>query len=242
MATAIITGATSGIGRATAMQMASRGYDLHLSARHRCALVEVKCEIDKRYESVKVRTCQIDLARSGVGTRLIEDALSTFESIDILINNAGFAPLTPIGQYDHFTIEQAFRVNALGPAEMINAVWPVMCENGGGRIVNVSTLGTRDPFPGFFAYAASKCAVNSFARSIASEGSEFGIRGFAVAFGAVETPLLRSLFDETMIPTSAALSADEAAAVVVECACGARDHENGSTIWFTKEALEVETA
>ncbi len=237
MAIAIITGATSGIGRATAIEMASRGFDLHLSARHRPALSEIKCEIDKRFESVEVRTCQIDLAQPRAGALLIEHALEQFGGVDVLINNAGFAQQVPIGKCDHYSIGLAFQVNAIAPAEAINAVWPVMCGNGGGRIINVSTLGTRDPFSGFFAYAASKCSVNSFARSIALEGSAFGIKGFAVAFGAVETPLLRSLFDEMVIPKASTLSAEEAASVIVECACGARDEENGKTIWMMKESI-----
>lgn len=244
VATAVITGASSGIGKATAMMLASRGIDLVLVARHESPLQQVACEIDKKYEDVQVRTMRADVGAAGVGGEIIAGSVEWFGGVDILVNNAGFANQVSIGDYGREMLERAFRVNALGPGELINAVWGVMKEGGhGGRIVNVSTLGTKDPFPGFFAYAASKCALDSYARSIANEGEEFGIRGFSVAPGAVETRMLRSMFDEAMIPISATMRPCEVAQVIVECGCGDRDSQNGETIYVEKgvvAALEKE--
>ena len=236
--TAVITGASSGIGKATAMTLCSRGIDLFLVARHESPLQQMVCEIDKKYEDVKVQTMQADVGAPGVGGEIVQRAVEWLGGVDILVNNAGFANQVSIGDYDREMLETAFRVNALGPGELINAVWVVMKASGrGGRIVNVSTLGTKDPFPGFFAYAASKCALDSFARSIANEGEEFGIKGFSVAPGAVETRMLRSMFDEGVLPKSATMRPVEVAEVIMECACGERDEQNGETIYVEKAVL-----
>jgi NAD(P)-dependent dehydrogenase (short-subunit alcohol dehydrogenase family) len=96
--------------------------------------------------------------------------------------------------------------------------------------VNVSTIGTVDPFNGFFAYAASKSALDSFTRSIAREGKPHGIRGFSVNPGAVETPLLRQNFGTNILPASKTLAPAAVAAEVVACACGERDDRNGEAI------------
>lgn len=234
MATAIITGASSGIGRATAEQLAARGFDLVLAARHPLPLAAVRSEIEKQFEQIAVLTVVTDVGVGGEVEALVAAAVDHFGGVDVLVNNAGFAPLQAIGALDFEELTRVFAVNAVGPAVAINAVWETMKTQGGGRIINLSSLATADPFPGFLAYAASKCALNSYARSIATEGAEFGIKGFAVAPGAVETPLLRALFDEKMIPASATLSALEVAEVVVECACGVRDEANGETFFLEK--------
>ena len=97
-------------------------------------------------------------------------------------------------------------------------------------MVNVSSMATQDPFPGFFAYAASKAALNLMARSCATEGREHGIRAFAVAPGAVETDMLRAAFGEDVIPREQTLDPDTVARVIVECVTGERDAQNGDTI------------
>jgi NAD(P)-dependent dehydrogenase (short-subunit alcohol dehydrogenase family) len=94
----------------------------------------------------------------------------------------------------------------------------------------VSTLGTTDPFPGFFAYAASKSAVDSFARSIRAEGKAIGVKAFAVNPGCVETEILRRNFPEKVIPREKALPPEAVAEVIVACACGDRDADNGNAI------------
>lgn len=233
MPVALITGASSGIGRETAFQLARLGYELALIARggERLEVVGDQCS-ELGAGDVLIRGT--DVAVPADVLAMVDAAVEAFGRIDVLINNAGLAELQPLGQLDLGHLEAAFAVNAIGPALAMNAAWPIMLRQRGGRIVNVSTLGTKEPFPGFFAYAGAKAALNSFTRSVAVEGRPHGIRAFTVAPGAVETPMLRSLFDEQAIGVDLTLPAGEVARVIVECATGRRDEQSGEVIWLSR--------
>lgn len=231
---AIITGAGTGIGFATARRLGAKGWAVALAGRRREQLEHAAAalrEAGSAPERVVVHPC--DVADAASVRSLVADAHRRFGRVDALVNNAGVAALVPIDKGGPDFLRDVFAVNALGPAYAIAAVWPIMRAQGGGVIVNVSTIGTLDPFPGFFAYAGAKSAVNSFARSCAKEGAALGIRAFAVAPGATDTPMLRSMFDETALPPSHCLHAEDVAAVIVECVEGGRDAENGGTIYLT---------
>lgn len=230
---AIVTGASSGIGRATALRLADRGYRLALAARKREPLDKV-AEEARAAGAPEVEAVVTDVGDASQVEALIDHAHRQFGRIDALINNAGYASLVPIGKMSREVIADSFAINAIGPAVAINRVFPIMQAQRRGRIVNVSTLGTRDPFNGFMVYAGAKAAVNLFVQSICREGARQNILGFAVAPGAVETPMLRSLFDEKKIPRSAALDPDEVAEIVVGCAVGERDHQAGETIFLSR--------
>jgi len=164
--------------------------------------------------------------------RLVDRAVDHFGRLDAVVNAAGHAPLAPIDRTTPEMLDKAFRVNALGSGYVIARAWPIFLRQGHGRIVNISSMATQDPFPGFFAYAAAKAAVNLMARSCAIEGRDHGIKAFAIAPGAVETPMLRALFDEQQIPTDSTLSPEEVAEEVVACVTGKRDEQSGQTIWL----------
>ncbi|MFG0331553.1 MAG: SDR family oxidoreductase [Phycisphaerales bacterium] len=239
MQVALITGGGSGIGLATALELAKRGFALCLAGRRGEVLEEAGALVrDAGAADVMLRWTDVSVEVESL--ELIERALEGLGRIDILINNAGSAPLQPVGTMKSTDITRCFEVNALAPAWMINAVWPHMVERGGGRIVNVSSMSARDPFPGFFAYAGAKAALNSFTRSIATEGEPHGIRGFCVAPGAVETTMLRELFDESRIARDDTLTPEDVAQIIVACAVGERDEDNGRTIWVSKDGAEVD--
>ncbi len=229
---ALVTGASSGIGEAAARRLASAGWNLALAARRPGPLEAVADQL--RATGVEVLTVPTDVADPAALDALLDTALSRFGRLDVVVNNAGLAPLEPIDALTGSALERVFQVNAVGPAHLIARAWPHLIASGNGCIVNISTLGTQDPFPGFFAYASSKAAVNLMARSCANEGRKHGIRAFAIAPGAVETPMLRSLFDEASIPTDACLSPDDVAAVIMECISGERNEQNGETIFLSR--------
>jgi NAD(P)-dependent dehydrogenase (short-subunit alcohol dehydrogenase family) len=227
---AFITGAGSGIGRATAVELASNGYRLVLVGRRLEPLRDTAAMLRAGSEAIPF-VADVGSAEQIRGA--IEHGLNTFGRLDALINNAGLAPLLPIDQHTPAIIDEVFRVNALAPAYAIRAAWPIFLRQRSGRIVNISTLGTIDPFPGFFAYAAAKAAVNLMAKSCHIEGRVHGIRAFAVAPGAVETKMLRAIIPESALPKSAAMSPDTVARVIADCARGLRDAESGQTITVT---------
>lgn len=224
---AVVTGAGSGIGRATAIMLAQAGYALVLAARTREHVSET-ARLTGAPERVEV--VGGDVGDPFQCKHMVARAVERFGRLDVLVNNAGLAPLMPIERTDPGTIERVFRVNAMGPAWAIHHAWPVFVRQARGCIVNVSSMATVDPFSGFFAYAAAKAGVNLMARSCAKEGAPFNIRAFAVAPGAVETGMLRSIVPEASLPRDKCLAPEDVARVIVACIKGERDGENGGTI------------
>lgn len=225
---AIITGATSGIGLALTKMLDEKGWRLALAARTKSKLdgLAAKCN-----DAIAIET---DVADASAVRNLIETTEKHFGRIDALINNAGDAPLLPIDETTPDIISKALDINALGPGVAIHHAWPIFKRQKKGVIVNVSSRATEDPFPGFFAYAASKAAVNLFARSCGKEGADHNIRAFSVAPGAVETPMLRNLFGKDQLPESDTLTPDQVAEEIIACIEGKRDDRNGDTIYISR--------
>lgn len=222
--TAIVTGAGSGIGLAAGRMLHERGYRVMLVGRDRSKLEQASAGLA---DSI---VFPADLSQGAEAQRMIDEGARLLGRIDVLVNNAGWTPLKPLGAHLAEDIEQVFRVNAIGPCVAIARLFPILLKQGGGCIVNVSSMATVDPFPGLFAYAAAKASLNLMVKSCVNEGKKKGIRAFAVAPGAVETALLRSMFPETALPKSRTLSPERVAEVIVECIEGKREKDLGGTI------------
>lgn len=223
----IVTGAGSGIGAATARMLAARGHAVVLVGRRVAQLDEVRATLA---EPTRHLVMPADVADSGLAAEIVDRTVEAYGRIDALVLAAGTAPRAPIEQTTEEVLEEAFFTNAFGKAFFITRAWPVFKRQKSGRVVVVSTLGTIDPFPGFFAYAASKAAADSFVRSVRAEGKSIGVKGFAVNPGCVETAMLRRNFPEHVIPREKALPPEAIAEVIVACACGERDGDNGKVI------------
>jgi NAD(P)-dependent dehydrogenase (short-subunit alcohol dehydrogenase family) len=167
----------------------------------------------------------------GVG-RLVRDAHAHFGRLDALVNAAGMGELHEISVTTPQLLRRTFETNTFSVALAIAAAWPVFTAQKRGCVVNVSSMATADPLPGFFVYAASKAAIDIMAKSCAIEGAGLGIRAFSVAPGAVETPLLRSLFDAQALPSSQCLEPEFIARVITDCVQGERDEDNGQVIYL----------
>ncbi|HYE02243.1 MAG TPA: SDR family oxidoreductase [Phycisphaerales bacterium] len=224
---ALITGAGSGIGRATALVLAEHGYALGLAGRARDRLEET-AGLVLAAGGPEPAVLIADVGAPANARALVLETARRLGRLDALINNAGVAPLEPIDGHTPEVLDETFRVNALGPANSIAAAWPIFVRQGGGVIVNVSTMGTLDPFPGFFGYASSKASVNLMARSCALEGAAHGIRAFAVAPGATETPMFRRLFPA--YPAGDTMDPARVARVIWRCVAGELDGRNGQVI------------
>ncbi len=237
---ALVTGAGSGIGRAVAVSLGAAGWRVALVGRRRSALDETAGLIGEDAEA-RVLVLAGDVSVPEHAAAAVEETVWRFGRLDAVVNNAGSAPLAAIDKTTPEMLEECFAVNALGPGYVIAAAWGVFRrqaeeakargESARATIVNVSSMATKDPFAGFFAYAAAKASVNLMAQSCAKEGRAIGVRAFAVAPGAVETPMLRASFPEKMIPRAKALAPEDVARVIVGCVEGERDAENGQVIW-----------
>ncbi|MEL7471826.1 MAG: SDR family oxidoreductase [Planctomycetota bacterium] len=225
----LITGAGSGIGRSTAIALGARGHALALAGR-RAKPLEDTAEAARDAGAHATAIFPTDLGDADDVKRLAQRTLDRFARVDHLVNNAGYVESVPIERTSEGLLKRTFAVNAFGPALLVAQLWSTFVEQRDARIVNVTSYATIDPFPGFFAYAQAKGAAMLQVKSIHNEGAEHNIRAFAVAPGAVETPMLRGLFNESVIPTTATLDPDTVAGVIVECVTGARDADSGETI------------
>ncbi|MGD8450511.1 MAG: SDR family oxidoreductase [Phycisphaerae bacterium] len=208
--TCVITGASRGIGLATALRFARQGMNVVAAARGAEGL-------EHAAESIRSAggTCEAvvaDVAQAADAARLIVRARERFGRVDVLVNNAGCAVLKPLPELSHEDFDDQLAVNVGGVFHVTQAAWPVMVEQGGGVIVNVSSLSSVDPFRGFSVYGACKAWVNLFTQAAASEGKDVGIRVYAVAPGAVETGLLRNIFPD--LPAAHLLEPEQVAEVI----------------------------
>jgi NAD(P)-dependent dehydrogenase (short-subunit alcohol dehydrogenase family) len=226
---AIITGAGGGIGRATAIELGRLGYRLVLCGR---TLATLNQTAELVPESLVVVT---DVTKPDEIAELVEKTLAAFERIDLIVNNAGIAPMLDIEQMSIAQFHSTIDTNLSAAFYLSKAVWPIFRRLGGGVIVNVSSLAARDPFPGFAAYGAAKAGLNLLGLSLAREGATIGVRVYTVAPGAVETSLLRSLMTPEQIPTEQTLDPGDVASVIVQCALGELKHTSGEVIWMHKQ-------
>jgi NAD(P)-dependent dehydrogenase (short-subunit alcohol dehydrogenase family) len=229
---AIITGAGSGIGRAVCGLLANAGYRISLAGRREQKLQETMEGIAARSAAApEMLILSADLASPQQAMSVVDMTMEQWGRADVLVHSAGNASVVPIDRTDEDLLYRTFSVNTFAAAYLIARLWPIFRRQRGGCIVNVSTMGTSDPFPGFFAYAAAKSALESLTRSAAKEGAAFGVRAFAVAPGAVETDMLRASFSERQIPPQHTLDPLDVAHVICDCVLGRRDGEAGTTIY-----------
>lgn len=229
---AIVTGAGRGIGRAIARRLAAGGANIAVASRTLEELGETKALIERAGGHAVAIIA--DVTKTDDVERLVAETCSAFGSVDVLVNNAGIAPLATIEQMEPEVFDRLLSTNARSVYLCSRAVWPIMTKAGGGTIINISSVAAFDPFPGFAAYGAAKAFVNTFTKALAAEGKERGIRVYAVAPGAVETDMLRSAFPD--FPSHQTLSPDEIAVLVEELLSPNCARTAGETITIQKQS------
>jgi len=154
----------------------------------------------------------VDLNHSQDATSLIEQVVDNWGRIDVLVNNAAVAPLATLDETTDEAFEEVINVNIRSPFYLSRRVWKLMQVQGGGTIVNMSSLAAVDPFPGFSAYGSSKAWIDLFTVALGNEGRNQGIFVYSVQAGAIETPLLRRLFPD--FPQDQAIAPEKVADVI----------------------------
>jgi NAD(P)-dependent dehydrogenase (short-subunit alcohol dehydrogenase family) len=222
----MITGASSGIGRSTALKVAAAGGVPLLIARNVDNLEEVRAEIVASGGTAYVYAADISDMESI--ERLLERVLADHRNVDMLVNNAGRSIRRSIAlSYDRFhDFERTMQLNYFGAVKLIIGLLPHMRERGSGHIVNVSSIGVQTNPPRFSAYVASKAALDAFSRVVASE-----VIGDGVTFTTIHMPLVRTpmIAPTKMYDAFPTLSPDEAADMICE-ALRSRPKEMGTRI------------
>src|SRR6202040_3417332 len=187
---ALVTGATSGIGQAAALQLAAQGPTVIVHGRDATRGTSVVAEMENAGGSA--RFVGADLGEPAEALLLAEEA----GDVDILVNNAGFAWFGPSAQLDAKTLDRLFAANVQAPYLLVSVLAPKMVARGDGVIINLASRAGTMGQPDSAAYGATKAALASFARSWAAEYGPAGVRVNAVAPGPVYTGAAkRELFD-----------------------------------------------
>jgi 3-oxoacyl-[acyl-carrier protein] reductase len=184
---AIITGAGRGIGRATAIALAKEGVDVGLIARTETGLLEVAEEV--RNYGVNVVTTTVDIGENDQVTKAIDQLLTKFGTVDILINNAGIAKFGGFLELEVEEWEKIIQVNLLGMYYVTRAVLPAMIEQKSGDIINISSTAGEKGGPVTSAYSASKFGVLGLTESLAMEVRKHDVRVMALTPSTVVTDL-----------------------------------------------------
>lgn len=223
----IITGASRGIGYHAAINLADRcGNNILAIARSEEKLLELKNKIEAEHPSSNLDYLVFDFFKGDFDT-LENEIRKHFKQVDILINNAGSLVAKPFLEITSDDFDQSFSVNIKAAFRLSQIAVPIMKE--GAHIVNVSSMGGVQgsvKFPGLSVYSASKGAISIFTESLAAELMEKGIKVNALAFGAVDTDMLRSAFPDFKAP----LSAEEMGEYLAEFACSGAKYYNGKVL------------
>ena len=185
--TALITGASTGIGSVFAHEVAARGAHLILVARGEDRLRALAAEITTAY-GVRVAVLPTDLARPGAGAELVDRVAALGRTVDLLINNAGFATHGDIEDADPARLLEQVQLNCAAVVELTARFLPAMIARRSGAIINVASTAAFQPVAHMAVYAASKAFVLSFTEARWGEAKPHGVKVIAVCPGATETP------------------------------------------------------
>ncbi len=192
---AIITGASSGIGEATALKLAKEGVKVVLTARSEDKLKELAQKIENENGTALVVTA--DVTKSDEFKNVVKKTKSEFGTVNILVNNAGLMPLSYIEKFKTEEWNTMVDVNIKGVLNGVQAVLPTLIDNKGGHIINISSTAAYKYFPGGAVYCATKAAVQMFSEGLRKEiSAKHGINVTSIEPGAVDTALFETITDE----------------------------------------------
>jgi NAD(P)-dependent dehydrogenase (short-subunit alcohol dehydrogenase family) len=184
---ALVTGATSGIGEATAHRLHDRGYTVFAAGRNPEALNTL------RSKGLQARS--LDVTDQAAVDRLIEEINAEHGGVDVLVNSAGYPLPRPLEQVELSELRHLFETNVVATLHLSQAVLPTMRAQGYGRIVTIGSTGGRFTSPGAGAYHTVKYAIEALSLSMGAEVAPFGVRVVLIDPTGVRTPFVSSQFE-----------------------------------------------
>lgn len=191
--TALVTGASSGIGEQFAHQLGARGYNLVFTARSEDRLQALAEKIRRDHPRVNVDVISADLAVPGGAAGLVADLASRGTAVDLLVNNAGFGSHNAVVDEDPDNVVREIQLNCSSLVELTTRLLPAMVERRRGGVLNVASTAAFQPIATMAVYAATKAFVLSFTEALWAETRKTGVRVMALCPGATDT----AFFDTT---------------------------------------------
>lgn len=227
--TVLVTGGTSGIGEAIARAYAAAGADVVITGRDEERGNQIVDSLVA--DGHRARFVRADLSRFEDVQRLAKET----GRVDVLINNAGMFPFAPTHEVDSESFDAAFALNVKAPFFLTGAFAPQMAADGGGSIVNVSTMVARFGLPGMALYGSTKAALELLTKSWAAEYGPQGVRVNAVAPGPTRTPGTAAMGDgldqlAATLPLGRPADADEIAAAALFLGSQEASYVNGAVL------------
>lgn len=214
---ALITGASTGIGKATAIAFAKAGFDVALVSRSKDKLVTLANEIQST-TNVQAAAFAIDLSEADAIKPAIETILSEFGPIGVLVNNAGMGYTGSLAEMPLSDWQQVMNLNVTSIFRCVQALIPSMRQQQKGLIINVASIAARQAFPDWGAYGVSKAALVALSRAISVEEQRHGIRVVTILPGAVNTPLWDTDTVQADFDRSGMLTPDTVANTILQTA------------------------
>ena len=183
--TAIVTGASHGIGPYIVKALAQEGMNLVLAARSGDELEQVATDADIRATGVHVLTVPTDVTDREARSALVHTAERTFGAVDVLVNNAGGDPQREFHHYTAADVEALIQLNLTGPIELTRLLLPGMLQRKKGHIVNISSMGGRVGFPYTEVYSASKDGLIGFTRVLRADYRKNGVSSSVLILGPI---------------------------------------------------------
>jgi NADP-dependent 3-hydroxy acid dehydrogenase YdfG len=214
--TALITGASSGIGKATALAFAKAGINLALVGRASDKLAVVAQAATDA--GVSAKTYALDLSQLDRVAPTIAEIAAASDNLDILINNAGMAYTGSIGDTPLADWQRVIDLNLTSVFLCIQGILPHMRHQGSGVIINISSIASKQVFPDWGIYSVSKFGLNALTQAVANEERAHGIRVSSICPGSVDTPLWDTDTVNANFDRAAMLDADAVAAAILYAA------------------------
>jgi NAD(P)-dependent dehydrogenase (short-subunit alcohol dehydrogenase family) len=195
----LITGCSTGIGRATALRLAGHGWTVYATARRPESIADL--------ERAGCRTLALDVTDEGSMRAAVQSVEQAVGAVGVLVNNAGYSQGGPIEQVPMGAVRRQFETNVFGAIRLSQLVLPAMRAQRWGKIVNVGSMGGRLTFPGGGLYHATKYALEAI-----SDALRFEVRGFGVDAILIEPGLIVTDFAQAAVASTASLGEEQSAA------------------------------